>query len=204
MKRKIHTLKTRRVALISKDVTMSDIDLKKVSLATAATAAIAGNATAAGKQATVAGLAEKLAVSDIEVARAAKRELWRIVRHVGRPGAHTDKRAVVIELEMLLKEDQPAAVYREVLWMLSEIGTSDSVKAVAALLSNKTAREDARMALERIPGEESLAALKSALDATSDNFNVNLAQSLRARGTQVPGLPCEKLKPTKQTNVKAW
>ncbi len=181
---------------------MSAIDLKKVSVAAAATAAIASNATVAGEQAKVAGLAEQLADSDIEVARAAKRELWRVVRHVGRPGAQTDKRAVVTELEILLKEGRPAAVYREVLWMLSEIGTSDSVKAIAALLSNKTAREDARMALERIPGEESLAALKSALDATPDNFKVNLAQSLRARGTQVPGLPCEKLKPTKQTNVK--
>jgi hypothetical protein len=103
---------------------------------------------------------------------------------------------------MLLKEDPPAAVHREVFWMLSEIGTGDSVKAIAALLSNKTTRENARMALERIPGEESMVALKSALDAAPDDFKVNLAQSLRARGTQVHGLPCEKLKPTKQTNVK--
>jgi hypothetical protein len=181
---------------------MPDIDLKKVSVVTAATATMASNATASGEQAKVAELAAKLADSDIGVARAARRELWEIVRHVGRPDAQTDKLAVVTELEMLLKEGQPAAVYREVLWMLSEIGTSDSVKAVAPLLSNKTAREDARMALERIPGEESMAALKSALDVAPDNFKANLAQSLRARGTQVPGLPCEKLKPTKRTNVK--
>ena len=181
---------------------MSDIDLKKVSVVTMATAAMASYATASGEQAKIEILAEKLADSDIEVARAAMRELWEIVRHVGRPGAQTDKLAVVTELEMLLNEGQPAAVYREVLWMLSEIGTSDSVKAIAPLLSNNTAREDARMALERIPGEESMAALKSALDVAPDNFKANLAQSLRARGTQVPGLPCEKLKPTKQTNVK--
>ena len=160
---------------------MAEIDLKKVS---------------------VAELAEKLADTDIEVARTAQRELWKTVRHAGRPGAKTDKRAVLNELEALLKQDQPAAVTRKVLWMLSEIGTAVSVKAIAALLSNKTAREDARMTLERIPGEESLAALKSALVSAPDDFKINIAQSLRARGAQVPGLPCEKLKPTKLTNVK--
>ncbi len=176
---------------------MPDIDLKKVSVVTMATTAMASHATASGEQAKVAALAAKLADSDIGVARAARRELWKIVRHVGRPGAQTDKLAVVKELEMLLNAGQPAAVYREVLWMLSEIGTSDSVKAIAPLLSNKTAREDARMALERIPGEESMAALKSALDTAPDDFKVNLAQSLRTRGAQIPGHPCEKLKPTK-------
>ena len=86
--------------------------------------------------------------------------------------------------------------------MLSEIGTGSSVASIVPLLSNAPAREDARMALERIPGDESFAALKSALDAAPDDFKLNLAQSLRARGAQVPGLPCEKLKPTKPTHVK--
>ena len=182
---------------------MPDSNVKKMSVVTAATVAIASNTTAAGEFAKVTGLAAMLADFDIEVARAAKRELWRIVRNVGRPGAQTDRRIVVTELETLLEAEQSAAVYREVLWMLSEIGTSESVNAIADLLLNKMSREDARMALERIPGEESLAALKSALDAAPDDFKINLAQSLRARGTQVPGLACEKLKPIKQTNVKA-
>ncbi len=180
---------------------MSHFNLKKPTVGARAIATPAN--TAGAEQTNVATLAAKLADSDFEVARAAHRELWRIVRHVGGPRTQAEKRLVVTELELLLKESQPAAVYRAALWMLSEIGTSDQVKSIAALLSNKTAREDARMALERIPGEQSLAALKSALSTAPDDFNVNLAQSLRARGTQVAGLPCEKLKPTKETNVTA-
>jgi hypothetical protein len=179
------------------DINQKEIDVKKVTVATTVTAIMASDATAADEQSKVAALAKQLAHVDIEIARAAQSELWKIVRHVGRPGAQNDKLAVVAELEAMLKEDQPAAVTREVLWMLSEIGTADSVEAIAALLSNKTAREDARMALERIPGEESITALKSAIAVAPDDFKINLAQSLRARGIQVSGHPCEKLKPTK-------
>ncbi|MCP4455570.1 MAG: hypothetical protein GY809_29270 [Planctomycetes bacterium] len=39
-------------------------------------------------------LAKVMADSDLEVARAAKRALWKIVRHMGRPGANKEKRAV--------------------------------------------------------------------------------------------------------------
>lgn len=143
----------------------------------------------------VAELATQLIAPDIEVARAARRKLWTIVRHVGRPGASTERQLVVTQLESLIRTSQPAAVYREVLWMLSEIGTSDSVQAIAPLLLQQGAREDARMALERIPGPESLAALKSALDTSPDDFKAHLAQSLRARGTPVPGIRCDKLQP---------
>jgi hypothetical protein len=93
-------------------------------------------------------------------------------------------------------------VRREVVRMLSEIGGNESVPAVSSLLSHGDLREEARMALERIPGDESLSALKSALNAAPDDFKPNLAQSLRARGVEVQGIPCVKLVPTKQTNVK--
>ena len=179
---------------------MSDVDKKKVLVAAVATTGVARTA-GAGSKAGIAESAPQLADGDVEVARAAKRSMWKTVRRVGRPGAEDEKRVVVAELVGLLQEGQPAAVYREVLRMLSEIGAAESVGAIAVLLSNKTAREDARMALERIPGEESLAALKSALETAPADFKTNLAQSLRARGMQVPGLPCRKLKPTKQTKV---
>jgi hypothetical protein len=47
-----------------------------------------------------------------------------------------------------------------------------------------------------------LAALQTALQSAPDDFKLNVAQSLRARGAEVPGLPCEKLKPTRPTQVK--
>ena len=70
------------------------------------------------------------------------------------------------------------------------------------MLSNKELREDARMSLQRIPGRQSLAALKNGLKTAPEDFKLNIAQSLRKRGVKVPGLACVKLVPTKKTNVK--
>ena len=75
----------------------------------------------------------------------------------------------------------------------------ESVPPIAALLNQESLREDARMALERIPGDTSLAALRKALDAGPKDFRPNIAQSLRARGEAVDpkAYPCQKLVPTK-------
>ena len=147
-------------------------------------------------------LAKVMADKDIEVSRAGKRALWKIVRHVGRPGADNEKRAVVAKLGELLGVGQPVSVRREVLWMLSEICGSESVDAIAALLPVEDLREDARMVLERIPGRESLDALKGELKVASNDFKLNIAQSLRKRGVRIRRLNCVKLVPSKQTNVK--
>ena len=210
---------------------MSNNKLKKVSLAAAAAGVMAEMANAAESEAVnkliakikdksdkvraeawlsagevgapaVRPLAAVVTDKDLEVARAAKRGLWKIVRHIGRPGAGSEKRAVTAELIALLSDNQPTPVRREVLWMLSEIGQNKTVEAVAALLSNSELREDARMVLQRIPGRKSIAALRAGLKAAPRNFKINIAQSLRQRGVRVRGLPCVKLVPTKKTNVK--
>ncbi len=147
-------------------------------------------------------LAKVMTEKDMEVARAAKRALWKIVRHTGRPGANKEKSAVETELVELLDDAQPAATRREVLWMLSEIGARNSIKPIAGLLDNEELREDARMALERIPTKRALTALKAAMEKAPEAFKPNLAQSLRRRGEEVAGYPCQKLVPTKQTNLK--
>ena len=134
---------------------------------------------------------------DLEVARAAKRAMWKIVRHVGRPGAPNAKTAVVGKLCGLLGADQPVSVRREVLWMLSEIGGMRAIKPIAELLSDKHLREDARMALERTPIKRAVQALKAGFEIAPEDFKPNLAQSLRKRGVNVEGYPCVKLVPTK-------
>ena len=210
---------------------MSNNKLKKVSLAAVATVATAGTTNAAESKAVnklIAGIKDKndkvradawlsagevgapavkplatvMIDKDLEVARAAKHGLWKVVRHVGRPGAGGEKRAVTAELIALLSDNQPTPVRREVLWMLSEIGRNKSVEAIATLLSNKELREDARMVLQRIPGRKSIAALKAGLKAAPEDFKLNIVQSLRKRGVRVRGYPCVKLVPTKKTNVK--
>jgi len=158
----------------------------------------------AGKAGAVAvkPLAKVMTDDDLEVARASKRALWQIVRHAGRPGANEEKRAVETELIGLLGDDQPVPVRREVLWMLSEIAGRSSIKPVAGLLRNAELREDARMALERIPAKGAAVALRAGFEAASEDFKSNIAQSLRKRGQEVAGYPSRKLVPTKETNVK--
>jgi HEAT repeat protein len=150
----------------------------------------------------VKSLAKVMTDDNLEVARAAKRALWQIVRYTGRPGANKERRAVVVELIALLGDDQPVAVRQEVLWMLSEIGGRRDIEPIAGLMKNEDLREDARMALERMPNRRALAALNAAFEAAPEDFKPNLAQSLRKRGEQVAGYPCQKLVPTKKTDVK--
>jgi HEAT repeat protein len=141
-------------------------------------------------------LAGVMSDADMEVARAAKRALWKVVRHAGRPGADTERKAVAGELVTLLK-GQPTPVRRETLWMLSEIGGADAVQPIAAILADRELREEARAALERIPGNESLAALKAGLTSVSEDFKPAIAQALRVRGVKVEGYPSQKLVPTR-------
>jgi hypothetical protein len=60
------------------------------------------------------------------------------------------------------------------------------------------------MVLERIPGEESLAALRAGIETLPEDFRLNIAQSLRKRGVHVDPkrYPCQKMVPTRKTNVK--
>lgn len=146
-------------------------------------------------------LAKMVNEEEGEVARAAKRGLWQIVRFTGGPEAKGKDR-VIQRLITLLKDGQPIALRREVAWMLSEIGGDESVEPLAGLLTNQELREDAKAALQRIPGEKSLQALKSALGSVPEDFKLSVAQSLRQRGEKVTGLPCVKLKPTKKTKVQ--
>lgn len=141
-------------------------------------------------------LAAVMTDPDFEISRSAKRGLYKIVRHAGRPGAKKEAQAVEKELIPLL-QDSAVPVRREVLWMLSEIGGDDAVAPMAALLTDKEVREDARCALMRLPGRKTTAALKSAFGSAPEEFKSALAESLRARGEKVRGYPSQKLVPAR-------
>lgn len=143
----------------------------------------------------------------METGRAAKRAMWKIVRTVGVPGQADQKKAVEAELLDLVSADQPAAVRREVFWMLSEIGGPATLAAMrdhGEILDEKVLREDARCMVERIPGDGAVELLDEALWQAPEDFKINLAQSLRARGVKLDPVkyPCQKLVPTKSTRVK--
>ena len=143
----------------------------------------------------------------LEVGRAAKRAMWKIVRTVGAPDRGDCKATAETELIGLLGEEQPDCVRREVFWMLSEIGTDKTVAAIReipGILENKAIREDARCCVERIPGQFAVDTLAEGLEESDDEFQLALAQSLRARGVEVDPqkYPCKKLVPTRETSVK--
>jgi HEAT repeat protein len=146
-------------------------------------------------------LATLMAHGDFEIARSAKRALWRIVRLAGRPNADKKRKAVQAELVALL-DSAPLSVRREAVWMLSEIGDSSTVEDIAKLLSEAEAREDARGALERIPGPQATRVLQQAMQTAPEDFRFALANSLRVRGREIKGYPSQKLLASRQTSVK--
>jgi len=147
-------------------------------------------------------LAEIMFGGEMEAARAARRAVWKIVRYAGRPGAEAERKGVAAEIAPLLAAEGTRNVRRELVWMLSEIGDDSSIPSLSALFTEKELREDARAALQRIPGKKAVAALKSALAAAPADYGPALAVSLRVRGEKVAGYPNEKLVPTKKTEVK--
>lgn len=145
-------------------------------------------------------LAALMTDPDFEISRSAKRAMYKIVRHAGRPGAKKEAKAVETDLIPLLKSDA-VTIRREVLWMLSEIGDDDAIAPMAALLTDKEVREDARCALMRLPSRKATAALKSAFRSAPEEFKSALVESLRKRGEKVNGYPSQKLVPTRSTTV---
>lgn len=145
-------------------------------------------------------LAAVLTDPDFEIARSAKRAIWVIVRHAGRPGADAERKAVQAALLPLLR-DPAVPVRRETLWMLSEVGDDAAITPMAALLTDAEVREDARCALLRLPSPAATAALEKAFKTAPEEFKTPLAEALRQRGQTVAGYPSAKLKPVKQTSL---
>ena len=66
---------------------------------------------------------------------------------------------------------------------------------MARLLQDREVRDDARMAIQRIPGSVATMALQTALQTAPEEFRYNLAEGLRKRGVKVSGYPSRKLVP---------
>jgi hypothetical protein len=152
--------------------------------------------------ASVAPLGKIAATTELEIARAAQRALQNVVYHAGRPDAEAEASAVAAELLKLLDDSPPAQFCRDILWMTWQIAGEEAVDPVAKFLAHEEFHEDARMALERLPGDKATAALKAALDTATDAQKPALAHSLRVRGVAVEGVPDMRLQPTKETKVK--
>jgi hypothetical protein len=146
----------------------------------------------------MAPLAKIAATGELEIARAANRAMQNLVYHAGRPGAEDEAKAVALELLKLLGNDLPLQLRRDVLWMTWQIAGSEAVEPVAELLAHPELHEDARMALERLPGDEATAALQAALAAASEAQKPALAHSLRSPWRRSP----RRARPAAETGQK--
>lgn len=129
----------------------------------------------------VPGLVGLMGAGDVESARAARRALQVLVRHAGRPGAKSERKAVAEALAKAVGE-APLPAARALLEMLSEIGDDAAVPVVAERLANAELREEARRALQRIPGRHAERALRQAWERADGDFKMALAAALSARG----------------------
>lgn len=85
------------------------------------------------------------------------------------------------KLAALLGSDAPGAAKDYICRQLMLIGTSASVAALAALLTDKDLSHKARFALERNPASEAAAALRDSLEKVEGKLKVGVISSLGGR-----------------------
>jgi HEAT repeat protein len=159
--------------------------LTEVSLGdTAVRADAVRQAALAGTDAIV-QLGEVMSGGDPAAAKAASEALRSIVHNAGRPGAEKEASAASAQLQKLLMPKYPRAVRAAAVRYLGYIGRAEAVQPLANLLIDVDLREDARMALERIPGTAAEKALRDALRIVPKDWQAAVLQSLDARHTSM-------------------
>jgi len=114
-------------------------------------------------------------------AKAAVEALRRIVHNCARPKAPRERIAATRALLALAGSDRPTHVRAEALYLLGFVASADTAASLAAYLSDSSVREDARLALERIPGARVDAVLRRALTSAPADFGAAIQQTLDAR-----------------------
>lgn len=128
-------------------------------------------------------IADVMASSDKGAARAATQALQHVAHHSTRPGTPAmEAQRVAGELLKVAMSARPRMVRSEALNLLGFVGSDSVVPALTRLLDDKEMREDARMALERIPGPRSQRALEQALRRAPADFAPALRQSIHNHG----------------------
>ncbi len=114
-------------------------------------------------------------------------------------GNAADRKDLETRLTAVLLTDAPRPAKDFTCRMLSEIGSADSVPALAELLTDKDLSHMARYALERIGGFESVKAMRDALPKVSGALKAGMIESLGARrdGASVDSLTVLAAEPDK-------
>ncbi|HOJ33095.1 MAG TPA: hypothetical protein PKY35_13300 [Candidatus Hydrogenedentes bacterium] len=119
--------------------------------------------------------------ANFEVSRTAKMALDRVVASCGQVGKEEQKKQVTQALTDMLSSTLATEVKREILRRLGILGDDSAVAAIRKLLLDEHLGEDAKMALERIPGESSVCALVEVLPQASPQMQISILGSLKKR-----------------------
>lgn len=118
---------------------------------------------------------------DRSAAKAAGEALRRVVHHAARPGAASERKAAARQLLRMIRKEWPRQQRGEALYLLGLVGGSESVAAIAEQMKDPDVGEEARMALERIPGSAATRALQQASRTASADLRPAVEQSLKHR-----------------------
>jgi len=131
-------------------------------------------------------LAELAVSTDKGVAKAARGAMETIAHYSARPGAGGEAKAVSAELLKVAQTNRPKQIRANALHLLGYT-TNDgkTVEYIAELLLNNELWDEARMALERIPGNAATNALKNAAKNANEEMRPHLEQSLKNRVTSM-------------------
>lgn len=138
----------------------------------------------------IAPLAELAESEDLGIAHAALAAIGTITSHAGRPGAPEEREAVANALADVLDDVADDQSRRELLHHLGLVASDKQVPVLAALLDDPAVGDDARIALERVPGDAATDALVKALQSSPEDVQVRVAVALARRqaGEAVPVL----------------
>ena len=102
--------------------------------------------------AAIAPLSDLVGGADRPAAKAAKGALENIVHHADRPGAKPEARAVTLTLLDVAASPRPAPARAHALYLLGFAADGRAAAAIAKMRNDPEIGDEARMALERIPG----------------------------------------------------
>jgi len=126
-------------------------------------------------------LSDLAAGEDKLVALAANGAMEKIAHYAARPGTGNAAEAVSKELLKVADSPRPRMVRTNLLRLVGFIADSRSIPGLVQLLSDPEIREDARLALEKIPGNAATEAFKKAVKTVPADFQPNIRQSLSNR-----------------------
>ena len=131
--------------------------------------------------AAVGSLCDAMGSADKPIAKAAKYLLEAVVHRAARPEAATEALSVTKELVKVANSRQSVAVRGYAVHLTGFTAGHDAIYWIAPLLTPPDVQDEARMALERIPGSAATNALKNAMKTATPAFRAALAQSLANR-----------------------